>query len=225
MSQSIHYTPEENRQFMERVDTSFTKQGRRPPLTQYRSETLQAQKHHTEECVRLGIEDLDQRSDLTDQDVAEYAQTCSAHMFKTDRDYQADPNYITHNPDLKWLYRSKLIDWLVGLSFRYNHARETIFLTVNIFDRFLSKTTNVKKEKLQLIGIASLYIAAKTEEEYDITVEDVMYISENSYTKQEFLDMEITILNTLKYKLTNFSAPSMTLLRMSSGHIFLIKFN
>ena len=40
---------------------------------------------------------------------------------------------------------------------------ETLYLTVNILDRFLS-VKQVRRSKLQLVGVAALSIAAKYEE-------------------------------------------------------------
>ena len=39
--------------------------------------------------------------------------------------------------------------------------RETFYLSINFFDRYLDTKANVPKNKLQIVGIACLYIAAK----------------------------------------------------------------
>lgn len=41
--------------------------------------------------------------------------------------------------------------------------RETFYMGVDYLDRYLSRTTGVKKSQLQLVGITALFIAAKME--------------------------------------------------------------
>ena len=41
--------------------------------------------------------------------------------------------------------------------------RETYYLAVDIFDRFMNTRTHVKKDQLQLLGVSCLFIAAKIE--------------------------------------------------------------
>lgn len=45
----------------------------------------------------------------------------------------------------------------------YKLHRETFYLAQDYFDRFMATQTNVFKSTLQLIGISSLFIAAKME--------------------------------------------------------------
>lgn len=56
--------------------------------------------------------------------------------------------------------RVVLVDWLVEVSQEYRMSSDTLYLAVNYTDRFMSCTTNVKRNKLQLVGTASLLIAA-----------------------------------------------------------------
>ena len=41
--------------------------------------------------------------------------------------------------------------------------RETFYLAVDFFDRYMSLTNDIHKNQLQLIGITALFIAAKAE--------------------------------------------------------------
>lgn len=55
--------------------------------------------------------------------------------------------------------RSILIDWLIEVAEEYKLQRETLFLTVNYIDRFLSQMS-VQRCKLQLVGAAAMFLAA-----------------------------------------------------------------
>lgn len=59
--------------------------------------------------------------------------------------------------------RFKLVDWIAQVHMRYHLLPETLWIAVNIMDRFLSKRA-VSLEKVQLVGMTALFIAAKYEE-------------------------------------------------------------
>ena len=65
---------------------------------------------------------------------------------------------------------------------------ETLFLTINIIDRFLARQTVVRK-KLQLVGVIALLLACKYEEVSVSVVEDLILISDQAYTREEVLEM------------------------------------
>lgn len=85
--------------------------------------------------------------------------------------------------------RAILVDWLIDVHAKFKLLPETIYLTVNMIDRYLSKK-NVSRSKLQLLGVTSLMIAAKYEEVYPPTIKDYVYITDNAYVKDEVLSME-----------------------------------
>ena len=45
----------------------------------------------------------------------------------------------------------------------YKQHRETYYLAMNIYDRYMDTSFNIQKEQLQLIGITCLFIASKIE--------------------------------------------------------------
>ena len=81
---------------------------------------------------------------------------------------------------------------------------ETLYATVSILDRYLSKV-NIKKSQLHLLGLTALLISTKYEEIYPPELKDLLSISENKFTKQEVLEMECQILTTLEF---NFTVPT-----------------
>ena len=96
--------------------------------------------------------------------------------------------------------RGVLIDWMVGVHLRFKLLQETLFMTVEVMDRFLSMQA-VSRSKLQLVGVTSMLIASKYEETYPPIVSDMITISDNAYSRAEVLAMESTILKTLDYNL------------------------
>jgi G2/mitotic-specific cyclin-B, other len=96
--------------------------------------------------------------------------------------------------------RTILVNWLVEVHLRFKMVPETLYLTVCIIDRVLEKT-QIRRSKLQLVGIAALSLSAKLEEIYPPEFGDMVYITDQTYNKQEIFEMEIQIFSTLNYNL------------------------
>ncbi|KAK6116873.1 hypothetical protein DH2020_049403 [Rehmannia glutinosa] len=97
--------------------------------------------------------------------------------------------------------RAILIDWLVEVSDEYRLVPDTLYLTVNLIDRFLSENY-IEKQKLQLLGVTCMLIASKYEEICAPRVEEFCFITDNAYTKEEVVKMESHVLNFLGFHLS-----------------------
>lgn len=148
-----------------------------------------------------GVKDLDSE-DLDDpQMVAEYA----ADIFEYLRDLESsslpNPRYMNHQDEIDWKTRGVLIDWLVEVHTRFHLLPETLFLAVNIVDRFLSAKV-VQLDRLQLVGVTAMFIAAKYEEVLSPSVGSFRHVADNEFTEAEILSAERFILGTLDYDLS-----------------------
>ena len=72
-------------------------------------------------------------------------------------------DYMGSQPDINAKMRSILVDWLIEVHRKFELMPETLYLTLNIVDRFLSMKA-VPRRELQLVGISSMLIACKYEE-------------------------------------------------------------
>ena len=103
--------------------------------------------------------------------------------------------------DIKDTSRAFLIEWIIDVHRKFRLLPETLYVTVNIIDRFLSKVP-CKKSQLHLIGVSSILISTKYEEIYPPEMKDLLSVSENKFTKKEILDFEFKILVCLDFDLT-----------------------
>ncbi|XWS23694.1 hypothetical protein CRYUN_Cryun28dG0036900 [Craigia yunnanensis] len=103
--------------------------------------------------------------------------------------------------DINVSMRSILVDWLVEVTEEYRLVPETLFLTVNYIDRYLSGNS-INRQQLQLLGVACLMIASKYEEICAPQVGEFCYVTDNMYCKDEVLQMESAVLNYLKFEVT-----------------------
>lgn len=119
--------------------------------------------------------------------------------------YKIDPLYLsTVQNEIKDTSRAFLVEWIIDVHRKFKLMPETLYLTVNIIDRYLA-LCNIKKSQLHMLGVTALLISTKYEEIYPPELKDLLQVSENKFTKEEVLSMENEILTILEF---NFMAPS-----------------
>ncbi|XP_064636756.1 G2/mitotic-specific cyclin-A-like [Lineus longissimus] len=130
--------------------------------------------------------------------VPEYTDDIYEYLREAETRHRPRANYMKKQPDITNSMRSILIDWLVEVAEEYKLHRETLCLSINYIDRFLS-SMSVLRGKLQLVGAASMFLAAKYEEIYPPEVGEFVYITDDTYTKKQVLRMEHLILKVLSF--------------------------
>ncbi|KAF7138161.1 hypothetical protein RHSIM_Rhsim07G0255300 [Rhododendron simsii] len=105
------------------------------------------------------------------------------------------PNYMAQQSDLNEKMRGILIDWLIEVHYKFELMDETLYLTVNLIDRFLAVQPVVRK-KLQLVGVTAMLLACKYEEVSVPVVEDLILISDKAYSRIEVLQMVNNVTNS-----------------------------
>lgn len=126
-----------------------------------------------------------------------------------------NPDYIDHQPDLEWKMRGILVDWLIEVHTRFRLLPETLFLAVNIIDRFLSAEV-VALDRLQLVGVTAMFIASKYEEVLSPHVANFSHVADETFSDKEILDAERHVLATLEYNMS-FPNPMNFLRRISKA--------
>ena len=66
-------------------------------------------------------------------------------------------------PDVDLYVFVKVTLLLLQVSDVYRLRRETFHVAVDFVDRYLSRTSDVAKPQLQLVGVTALFVAAKVE--------------------------------------------------------------
>ena len=78
-------------------------------------------------------------------------------------------DYIGSQPEINERMRAILVDWLIDVHTKFELSLETLYLTINIIDRFLAVKT-VPRRELQLVGISAMLMASKYEEIWTLEV-------------------------------------------------------
>ncbi|KAJ7274453.1 cyclin-like protein [Mycena haematopus] len=138
--------------------------------------------------------------------VSEYAEDIFEYMSALEEKMMPSADYMSHQNEITWAMRQTLVDWLLQVHLRYRMLPETLWIAVNIIDRFLTHRA-VSLIKLQLVGITAMFIAAKYEEILAPSVEEFVFMAENGYTKEEVLKGERIMLQTLDFRISHYCSP------------------
>ncbi|KAG2135298.1 cyclin-like protein [Suillus clintonianus] len=171
--------------------------------------------------------DGDEWDDLDAEDsddplmVSEYVVEIFKYMKLTELITLPNPEYMASQKELAWSMRGILLDWLVQVHARFRLLPETLFLCVNIIDRFLSARV-VSLAKLQLVGITCLFVASKVEEIVAPSVSHFLHCADSSYTESEILLAERYVLKTIDWNLS-YPNPMHFLRRISKADDYDVK--
>ena len=112
-----------------------------------------------------------------------------------------EENKFAISPESRKFFINSLINIQDVLSIR----EQTLFLTVQIFDRYineiLAKEGNIVEENLDIVIVCSLIIAAKREEIKLYSMADYLNLLPEKYTLKDVIEQEFKILAKLKFEL------------------------
>ena len=143
------------------------------------------------------------------QYVEEYLEEILCNLFLEEKVYlekigfQMSSDFLNNygiNPET----RTCLIDSLIDLQKIFNFNERTLFITVQLFDRFLTTSiikhlSKVEEEDLDIILTTSLLIASKIEESILYKLTDYLGILSDKYTTDNIIEMEDRILKVINF--------------------------
>lgn len=156
------------------------------------------QQEHAREVARQRQQVLARQ--LSQQDSDEYGADMLEHMLRMDGETLPDVDSIDIQTEIQWFMRPYLLDFLVEAHSAFQLLPETLFLTINLLDRYCSKRV-VYKRHYQLVGCAALLIAAKygDKKEKVPTIKELKSMCCSLYDDDMFLQMEWHVLSTLSW--------------------------
>lgn len=145
----------------------------------------------------------------------EYAHELILQMRQVEHNFVVTLDYMPIQPDITPHMRTILIEWLVEVRLAIPLLNETLYLAVNIIDRFLAKC-KISFNTFQLVGITAIFIAAKHEEVKMPSITDFAYLCDDKYTIQQIVNMELLLLEATQFRLS-FPSPFLFLLKFIGG--------
>merc|ERR1711922_48993 len=155
----------------------------------------------TERRRPSNVPDIDEKDLENPQLCAEYTVDVYAYLRNLEPLSTVKANHLL-GCSINNKMRAVLVDWLVEVQVQFKLLQETLFSTISIVDRFLAvEGRSVARSKLQLVGVAAMFLASKVEEVFAPACSDFVYITDHAYTEDAIKQMEIKILQTLKFSL------------------------
>lgn len=148
------------------------------------------------------VENIDINDFGNPQLVPEYVNDIYNYLYQVERQYQVREHFMDKHTEVTPKMRHILVDWINEVHLQFKLETETYHMAVSIIDRYLQVTPNVQRSKLQLVGVTALFLAAKYEELYPPEINDFVYITSDTYTKQQIIEMELKIFKALDFNLS-----------------------
>ncbi|KAF4623023.1 hypothetical protein D9613_001950 [Agrocybe pediades] len=150
----------------------------------------------------------------------EYRDEIRYCMLDKERCTMSSTQSMDQQPEIRWHMRPCLVDFLVEIHFTFRLRPETLYLTLNIVDRYVSRRV-VYTKHYQLVGCAALWIAAKYEDAKDRvpTLQDLVQICRETYEESAFVQMEGHVLSTIDWVLGHPTAEAWLRLICCGPHV------
>ncbi|KAL9102507.1 MAG: hypothetical protein Q9163_002342 [Psora crenata] len=141
--------------------------------------------------------------------IAEQLSDLASHEYRDDHIRQMEQMESETLPDvasidiqteIQWYMRPYLLDFLIEAHAAFGLLPETLFLTINLLDRYCSRRI-VYKKHYQLVGCSALLIASKYGDRKDRvpTLKELKSMCCSLYEDDMFLQMEWHVLQTLNW--------------------------
>ena len=114
-------------------------------------------------------------------------------------------DFIARHPSIPPNCRMSLLDWMMEVCEDYKLQRETYYLALDIYDRFMDAQDDFPIGKLQLLGATCLFLASKIDASESCLVAFFVYATENSFQVADVLNLELVICEVLDWKVGHHS--------------------
>jgi hypothetical protein len=99
---------------------------------------LQMFTQRCENQIYAKVSKLDKPTLQNVQHVSEFCSEIHDNMLRSEKKWDSDPTYMAMQIKIDESIRSTMIDWLIKIHYNFKLLPETLFLTVNVIDRYFS---------------------------------------------------------------------------------------
>lgn len=133
--------------------------------------------------------------------VAEYSEDIFEYLYKLQEKYMPYANYMDDQKEIGWQQRGLLMDWIIEIHTKLHLLPETLYLACNLVDRFMTLRV-VNLDKIQLVGVTALLLAAKYEEVFPPALHYFAYLTGGNFDESDILGAEKFMLQVLDFELS-----------------------
>lgn len=141
---------------------------------------------------------------ICEENFDSYFKEIHAYMLDLENKHAIKENYLENRAGaIMPKMREILINWLVEVQVQFSLLDDTLYLTVDILDRYLQEVSEIILPKnLQLVGVTCMFIAAKYAERNPPEIRDFVYITDKAYSVSQIREEEIPILKIINFNLS-----------------------
>lgn len=120
---------------------------------------------------------------------------CIECVYKPSKNFMNSQKFITKEK------REQQVDWILRLSHEMRLKRQTFYLAVSMMDRYIELKSVTDSKEYDSLALTCLFSAAKYEELTFPTINDFVYLSAGSASKDDLVNIEMKVLETLGWRL------------------------
>ena len=159
-----------------------------------------------------GINENDISKKTNPQQAEEYTTDIIESLLEEENYYINKKKYINpfylenEDSEITPEMRTIAVDWLVLIHYKiFKFSENTLFLAIQIFDRYLSKV-DLNTEQTELLLYTSFMLASKHNEIDYVNMQETLKLSQDKFSKEQIIKMELEILIKLDFEIL---APTM----------------
>jgi cyclin-dependent kinase len=107
------------------------------------------------------------------------------------------PKNMIQSQDINSAMRSVLVDWLITAVQYLNLNQEQFHPCIRIVDGYLAREPNINRNRLQLLGITSLFMVCKYSQVDPPWIGEFIQVTDNAYGSGEIVEMEQQIFEVM----------------------------
>lgn len=157
------------------------------------------QNANTRHCITqspISVADLDRGNGVV-------ASATSATAISSNDSTSAASSSIRTAPFVEG-WRGKICKWMCKVVDSYSMEREIMTISMMYFDRYMSirRCASTKDQtKFQLVALSSLYLAIKLNETRNMSMENILQLSNGRFCENDLVAMELELMATLDWYL------------------------
>lgn len=132
----------------------------------------------------------------------DYVNDIYKYLHLLERVFPIRENFLHQQMDVTPKMRSVLLDWINEVHNQFSLETETYYMAVSMIDRYLQSEPSTSRKYLQLVGVTALFMASKYEELMPPEINDFVYVTDDTYSKEQILKMEMRIFSKLGFNLS-----------------------
>lgn len=175
----------------------FFRARKRSSATVERTRTTPCQQHTIPEKVLM----IDEVKAYSSTEYGQYAYHSHMRYFHMEHESVPRARFYENLGVHAKIKRARVVNWFVRIERKLGLRNDTVFIALSIFDRFVSRKI-IEEGEYMLIGVTSMFIACKYEEEVWIEAQRLVESCNTACSKEAVIIMEWDILTSLDFKLT-----------------------